>query len=366
MSSNSFLQQDSPKERSSAEERIELSGILPEELAGHFFGVGSLGEPDPIVPVEYVKKMALPYSYAITSLREEDMIRQFAALVEGYEEQGDFILDIDLQTYREITSNDEPLLLDKEHGHSLYLMNDGTKYSNFKTQQTAPATMCFSTRDIGGKQHITKNMFHFFQRLMTRIAEGQVNHLKKLCEKIIFCQDDPGLGFVIDMIGRDLVPGLTVEEIIERTDRIYPNGVIPAFHYCDDWRAVKVDDWYPLWESRPKIAHIDLVRYLPELDQTQAEKVNEFLKRGGGLALGVLPNVDDSYSDPLLKTLENNLNDSLKRLNESGVDMDLLRKSAMISTQCGLSGASPALCREIHEESPQFQDIFFLNLDKIQ
>ena len=142
--------------------------------------------------------------------------------------------------------------------------------------------------------------------------------------------------------------------------------MIPAFHYCDDWRDVKVDDWYPLWESRTKIAHIDLVRYSPELDQTQAEKVNEFLKRGGGLALGVLPNVDDSYSDPLLKTLENNLNDSFQRLNESGVDMDILRNNAMISTQCGLSGASPALCREIHEESPQFQDIFFLTLDKIQ
>lgn len=360
------MQQDSPKERSGAEECLELTGILPEELAGHFFGVGSLGEPDPAVPVEYVKKISLPYSYAITSLREEDMIRQFAARVEGYEEQGDFILDIDLQTYREITSDDEPLLLDKEHGHSLYLMTDGTRYSNFKTQQTAPATMCFSTRDAGGKQHITKNMFHFFQRLMTRIADGLVNHLRKSCDRIILCQDDPGLGFIIDIIGRNLVPGLTVREIIERTDSIYPDDVLPAFHYCDDWRHVEVDGWYPLWESRPKIAHIDLVRYSPELDQVQAKKINKFLKRGGGLALGVLPNVDDGYSAPLLKTLETNLNDSFKRLNDSGVDIDLLRNSAMISTQCGLSGASPALCREIHEESPQFQDIFFQTLDRIQ
>ena len=325
-----------------------------------------MGELDPPVPVEYIKKIALPYTYAITSLREEDMIRQFAALVEDYEEQGDFILDVDLQTYREITSDDGPLLLDKEHSHSLYLMMDGTKYSNFKSQQTAPATMCFSTRDSGGKQHITKNMFHFFQRLMTRVAQGQINHLRKSCERIILCQDDPGFGFVIDMIGRDLVPGLTVREIIERTDRIYPDGVIPAFHYCDDWRQVEVDGWYPLWESKPKITHIDLVRYSPELDQTQAEKVNDFLKKGGGLALGVLPNVDDGYSDPLLKTLETNLNDSFKRLNESGVDIGLLRTSTMISTQCGLSGASPALCREIHAESLQFQEIFFQTLDRIQ
>ncbi|MFW9981643.1 MAG: hypothetical protein ACFFE3_06990, partial [Candidatus Thorarchaeota archaeon] len=333
--------------------------MISEKLAGHFFGVGSLGEPNPSVPIDYVKKLILPYSYAITSLRDEDMIRQFAALVEDYEEKGDFILDIDLQTYREITSEDEPLLLDKDHGHSLYLMMDGTRYSYFKTQQTAPATMCFSTRDVGGKQHITKKMFHFYQRLMMRVAEGITNHLRKSCDKIILCQDDPGLGFVIDMIRRDQVPRLTVEEIIDKTDRIYPENVIPAFHYCDDWRQVEVDGWYPLWESPLKIIHIDLVRYSPELDQTQSEKMNEFLKRGGGFALGVLPNVDDGYSAPVLETLESNLRNCLILLSESGVDMDRIRTNSMLSTQCGLSGASPTLCREIHEKSSQFHDIFF-------
>ncbi len=294
------------------------------------------------------------------------MIRQFAALVDDYEEQGDFILDIDLLTYHEITSDDQPLILNKEHGHSLYLMMDGTMYRNFKTQQTAPATMCFSTRDIGGKQHITKKMFHFFQRLMTRIAAGQVDHLSKSCENIILCQDDPGLGYVIEMIGRNQVPGLSVREVIERTDRIFPEGVIPAFHYCDDWRQVKVDEWYPLWESRTKIAHIDLIRYPPELNHKQSEKVNAFLKRGGGLILGILPNVDDGYSEPLLKTLETNLERSFKQFYQSDVDIEKLRDSSMISTQCGLYGASPALCRKIHENSLQFQNIFYRILDRIQ
>jgi hypothetical protein len=339
--------------------------LISKELVGHFFGVGSLGEPNPSVPLEYIKKQILPYSYAITSLRNEDMIRQFAALVDDYEEQGDFILDIDLQTYREITCEYEPLLPDKDHCQSLYLMMDRSKYSIFKTQQTAPATMCFSTRDVGGKQHITKKMFHFYQRLMKRVADGQFNHLSKSCEKIILCQDDPGLGFVIDMIKRNQVPGLSVEEIIERTDRIYPDSVIPAYHYCDDWRQVELDGWYPLWESKLKITHIDLVRYSPELEQIQTEKINEFLKRGGGLVLGVLPNDDDSYVAPVLETLESNLYGRLKLLSESGVDMDRIKTNTMISTQCGLSGASSTLCKEIHEKSPRFQDIFFQTLDKI-
>jgi hypothetical protein len=360
------LQQDGQKKGASPEECNDLTGILPEELAGHFFGVGSLGEPDPEVPLEYIKKISLPYTYATTSLRNEDMIRQFASLVEDYEEQGDFILDINLHQYREITNDEEPLLMDKDHAHSLYLMMDGTNYPNFKTQQTAPATMCFSTRDTNGKQHVTQNMFHFFQRLMSRIARGQLDHLKKSCDRIILCQDDPGLGHVIDSVSKGLVPNLNIKEIIERTDSVFPDDVIPAFHYCDDWREVEVDGWYPLWESRPKIAHIDLVRDPPTLDQAQVEKVNGFLKGGGGLALGILPNVDDGYSSPLLETLETNLRECFMIMNDRGIDMELVRTNSMVSTQCGLSGASSDFCREIHETSHEFRNIFFLVLDGIQ
>ncbi|MHA2057964.1 MAG: hypothetical protein ACW979_10075 [Candidatus Thorarchaeota archaeon] len=332
-------------------------------MAGHFFGVGSLGEPDPMLPVEYVKKLKLPYTYSITALREEDMIRQFAVLVDGFEEDEDFTLDIDIHLYREMIRNDDPLMLDKQHGHSLYLMMNGTKYPFFKSQQTAPATMCFSIRDSGGKQYVTQKMFHFFVRLMSRLAIGQVKHLREFCDIIILCQDDPGLGHVFEMINQGQIPGLSLKEIIQKTDSIYPDSVIPAFHYCDDWRLLDFDGWFPLWESKSKLAHIDVFRYPPEVNQDQAEKMNEFMKRGGGLALGVLPNIDDSYSKPIIETLEINLNRSFQLLKDSGVDMDLVGRNTMISTQCGLSGASPELSRKIHEESSKFQEVFLQILE---
>jgi hypothetical protein len=91
--------------------------------------------------------------------------------------------------------------------------------------------------------------------------------------------------------------------------------------------------------------------------------MNEFMQHGGGLALGVLPNVDDSYSQSILETLEINLNQSFLLLKESGVDLDLLERNTMVSTQCGLSGASPELSRKIHEESPNFHEIFLQTLE---
>ena len=340
-----------------------LESILPEALVGHFFGVGSLGEPVPTVPIEYVKKLKLPYAYSITSLPEEDMIRQFGVLVEDFEKKGDFILDVDIHTYREIVNEDNPLMLDKDHGHSFYLMNDGTHYPLYKTQQTAPATMCFSIRDSDGRQHTTRNMFHFFQRLMKRIANGQIEYLQEFCDTLILCQDDPGLGFVSHMIEQGKILGLRLRDIIQMTDKIYPDSVIPAFHYCDDWRQLKFDDWYPLWESKPKLVHIDVVRFPPAIGQQQADKMNEFMKRGGGFAFGVLPNVDDSYSKAILETLEANLKHCFQLMRQNGVDLDLVSKNSMVSTQCGLSGASPELSREIHEESPKFQEIFLQCLE---
>ncbi|TFG28628.1 hypothetical protein EU528_10935 [Candidatus Thorarchaeota archaeon] len=331
---------------------------MPIQLVGHFFGVGSLGEPDATIPMEYISKLQLPYVYQLTSLRDEDMIRQFAAVIDEFEEDGDFILDVDINTYREITSEDDPILPAEKNIRAIYTLMDGTEYPFFKTQQTAPSTMCFSIRNSDGQQLVNRSMFHFFTRLMARIAQGQLNHIMENCRTIIFCQDDPGLGFVKNMIESGKVTDITLEQIIEKTDSIYPGNVIPAFHFCDDWRSLKKDDWYPLWESKPKLAHIDVVRYPPEVDSEQAEKINQFLQNGGGFALGVLPNVDDGFSESVLDTLRANLTRTFRAFAESGVNLKLVKRNSMVSTQCGLSGASPKLTRDIHELSPEFHTIF--------
>ena len=293
------------------------------------------------------------------------MIRQFAALIDEFEDSGDFILDIDIYTYRDITENDEPLSVEEKNFHSLFSMMDGTRYPYFKTQQTAPATMCFSIRGSDGKQLVNRYMFHFFESLMRRIALGQYNQLSKYCDTIILCQDDPGLGFVKQMIETGRVKDLAIRQIIKLTDGIYPKQVIPAYHYCDDWRILKHDSWFPLWESKPKIVHIDVNRYPPQIDTEHAEKINAFLIRGGGLALGILPNTDDAYVKPILQTLEENLVKTLETCQKSGIDINLLESNSMVSTQCGLSGASPELTGEIHKLSSEFRSIFLKAIEYV-
>ncbi|MGY5875444.1 MAG: hypothetical protein RTU30_06845 [Candidatus Thorarchaeota archaeon] len=340
--------------------------LLADELVGSFFGVGSVGEKEPTTPLSSVKNLSMPYVYQVTGLPEEDMVRQFAYLIEGFEDEGDFIVDVDLYTFREMTEEDTPLIPDIDHSHSLYHLMDGTHYQYFKTQQTAPITMCFSTRGSDGKQHLTQSMFHFFTSLMSRIAVGQMEHLSSNCGTIVFCQDDPALGLVIEMLKQNQIPGLSLSRIMQATEAVYPPNVVPAYHYCDDWRNLEIVGQHILWDGPPKLAHIDVVSYNPTIDSEQAEKLNSFLERGGGLALGVLPNVDDAYTKPVREILVERLHATLDELIKSGVSPELLGQNTMVSTQCGLSRASGKLTREIHESSSEFSIIFEDTIRKLR
>jgi hypothetical protein len=334
-----------------------MKPLLPPELVGHFFGVGSLSTINPSEPLDYIQALTLPYLYQLPNIREEDMIRQYGAMISGFEEEGNFILDMDIYTYRDIVRSDEPILPDKDHFRSHQLFLAKTRFNFLKTQQTAPATMCFSIRDRAGSQLISLNMFHLFVNLMKRVALGQVKHLSPITQELILCQDDPSLGLVFKSITDGKVRGLSPRKIIRDTDQIYPSEVIPAFHYCDDWREVKIGDWYPLWEEKPKLMHIDIVSYLPVIDEEQAEKVNGFLDAGGGFALGILPNLDDKYTMSVKEYLPKHLNEAFKAFQQSGVSLDLLVENVMISTQCGLPRASDELIRDIHESASDFPNI---------
>ncbi len=332
--------------------------VLPFDLVGHFFGVGSLNEKEERAPLEYIPKLKVPYAYQIPSKREEDMIRQFGAYIDGFEEEGDFILDIDPSSFQEMIENDDPISPSKDYFGSLFLLKEQDSFDIFKTQVTAPATMCFSTRGSNGKNHVSPQMFAFYSSLISRVSQGMVEFLEDMASTTIICQDDPAFGFIREMIENKQIHGLDMKKMLKKTDSLYPERVIPAYHYCEDWRELKIDEEYILWNSKPKIVHIDVVAYDTSIDSEQAEEINHFLQKGGALALGVLPNTDDGYDASVLVTLEHNLSNVLHNFVASGVNLDLLKESCMVSTQCGLKGASKELIIRIHEMAGVYPTAF--------
>jgi hypothetical protein len=331
--------------------------ILPEKLVGRFFGVGSLTEAVLDDAQDYVLDLALPYAYQRPESPEEDMIRQFGALLKGFEDEGTFIYDASLDAYREMLQNDNPLLPLPENFRSIYALPKGRRFPFFKSELTAPSTMCYSIRGIDGKQHLTPQMFRFYSTLMSRVAKGYQKHFADSVEKMIICQDDPSFGFVAEAIKVGNAPGLTARQMMKTTDSIYPDGIIPAYHYCYDWRVLEEEDTHLIWESKPKIAHLDLITYPPVVDEAQAELMNRFLDSGGCIALGILPNVDSAYHESVIEYFRKSLRTTLSHLAATGVSMDLLQTRCLVSTQCGLSGATPSLAKEIHLHDKRYSEI---------
>jgi len=342
-----------------------VRSILPYDLLGHFLGVGSLVEKQSGEALEYVLNLKLPYTYQTPSIQEEDMIRQFGAVLENFEKEGTFIFDVDRDSFTDMMGDTDALLPYQSHFHSIYDIIEYGPFNFLKTQLTAPASMCYSIRDSSGTQLLTPQMFKFFTSLMSRISKGYFQHFKDSVQTLMVCLDDPALGFVIDMIENGKAPGLIPKQIMGSTDSILPSGVIPIYHYCYDWRILISEGSHLLWESSPKIAHLDMVSYPPNIDSEQAELVNNFLETGGGIALGVLPNIDTAYERGVLPVFEESLLRTLRLLQESGVDLSLLQSNSLVSTQCGLSGASPQISREIHngdEKYPEIVDRSFKSL----
>ena len=330
---------------------------LPPELAGHFLGVGSLVESYFGEAMDYVLNLALPYAYQRPKLPEEDMIRQFGALLDGFERDGTFIYDITLDAFNEMIEDEDSLFPEKTHFHSLYDLKDKGPFTYFKAQVTAPASMCYSIRDSSGLQHLTPQMFRFFASLIERVGKGYLEHFRDVVKTLFVCVDDPALGFVVEMIEAEKAPGLTPKHIMKVTDGMVSQFEVPLYHYCYDWRALESEGIHLLWESSPKIAHLDMVSYPPDIEPNQAELINRFLEQGGGIALGVLPNNDSAYEEPVLDVFKSSLTKTLNLLNTSGVDLNLLENNSLVSTQCGLSGASPQLSREIHLADAKYPEI---------
>jgi hypothetical protein len=328
--------------------------------------VGSLVESQFGKAWEYVQNLNLPYAYQRTVLQEEDMIRQFGVLLQDFEKAGTFIYDVTHDSFNEMLQDDTPLIPEEKYFHSLYEMIERGPFSRFKTQLTAPASMCYSIRDSSGQQQLTPQMFHFFSTLMERVGKGYLKHFKNHVQTLFVCLDDPALGFVVDLIETGKAPGLSANQIMKTTDRVLSLFKVPIYHYCYDWRSLEAEGNHLLWNSSPKIAHLDMVAYPPEIDSEQSELINTFLEKGGGIALGVLPNTDSAYNGTVLDVFKQSLSKTLTLLYKSGVDLDLLKQRVIVSTQCGLSGASPELSREIHQGDAIYPEIVASIFKQIQ
>ncbi len=166
-----------------------------------------------------------------------------------------------------------------------------------------------------------------------------------LLPTIIFV-DEPSLA----LIGASVV-ALNRDEVIRDLEEVFSaiKG-LKGTHCCGN------TDWSMLLETSVNILSFDALNYAENL-ALFADDVKKFLDRGGVLAWGIVPTVEEEIANATVESLVARLEAAMGLLVKKGIDRDLLYERALITPACGLGTVSVAaaerafkLTRQVSEQ----------------
>ncbi len=165
-------------------------------------------------------------------------------------------------------------------------------------------------------------------KLLARKAQWQEDFLKSLGTTIIFV-DEPSLA----LIGASVV-SLNREEVIRDLEEVFSalRG-LKATHCCAN------TDWSLLLETSVDVISFDAINYAQNL-ALYADEVKRFLRRGGALAWGIVPTIEEDILQATEDGLVAKLDEAMNMLVRKGIERELVYERSLISPACGLGTVS--------------------------
>ncbi len=140
---------------------------------------------------------------------------------------------------------------------------------------------------------------------------------------IIFI-DEPSLA----LIGASIV-ALNRDEVIRDLEEVFAAlSGLKATHCCGN------TDWSLLLETSVDVISFDAYNYAENL-ALFADDVKRFLDRGGALAWGIVPTVEEQIAAETVESLVARLDAAIGLLVKKGIDRDMLYARALITPACG-------------------------------
>ena len=215
------------------------------------------------------------------------------------------------------------------------------KAAYVKGQIVGPLTVALELKDQQGRPaYYQGDLRDIIVRTLALQARRQAAALSGFgCTPIIFI-DDPA----VRAYGSRLHLALSREMIIEDLDTICAaiesEKAIAGIHSCEAL------DWSLLMATRIRILSLDAYRCGPSL-QPYATQLKDFLARGGVIAWGIVPTLDDPFAESAI-SLHNRLlalwHDLFAELSER----QTLLKQSLVTPACGTGLLTPAQARRIY------------------
>ena len=310
-------------------------------------GIGSLPHPAPSDALNVVLKNfpTIPYWPQLPRRDfRESMYAQFSeGLVGikmdvakewiGVETNDDTLNQVEAFYGRYLEENPELFAVHSDYAAGLYALRDrrdSLKEAQWvKGQVTGPISFGLKVVDQNLRPMLYDDTLRdVLVKYLARKAQWQENFLSALGPTITFI-DEPSLA----MFGASVV-ALNRDEVIRDLEEVFSalKG-IKGTHCCGN------TDWSLLLETSVDVISFDALNYTENLALYTSD-VRRFLDRGGVLAWGIVPTVEEEIAAANVDGLAARLDAVIALLVKKGIDRDQLYAQALITPACGLGTVS--------------------------
>lgn len=227
------------------------------------------------------------------------------------------------------------------HDFTDKVTRDGKKLPFIKVQVTGPLSFAMTVTDENKRPIFFHETFRDIAvKGMGLKAAWLIERFKPLADKIIVFFDEPALSAYGSSGWLGVSQADVVESLNDVIELCLPRGAIPGIHCCGN------TDWGILMETSTRIINFDAVDYMETMG-IYADKIQDFLARGGVLAWGAVPN-DERVQVESSDQVVHRMKEGIQQLQRAGVSGELLRKRNILTPACGCAGLTVAQAQKAY------------------
>ncbi|MFC1867369.1 methionine synthase [Thermodesulfobacteriota bacterium] len=234
-----------------------------------------------------------------------------------------------------LTDDIDYFAINREYAPGLYeqinlLRHCPEKYGDYiKGHSVGPVTFSAGIRGADGKSVLSNpDLLEAFTKGLAIKALWQVRELGKSGKKPIIFLDEPclaGFGSAFSPIERREVINLLREVIDYLRER---SDTLTGIHCCGN------TDWSMIIEAGPDIINFDAYAFM-DYFLLYPDDIIRFFSGGGAIAWGIVP-TDDFKGDVTVESLYARIEKGLIRLNEYGLDPEMVAENSILTPACGM------------------------------
>lgn len=233
-------------------------------------------------------------------------------------------------SYLESRLEDYALVPDYAAGFYAFFRDGKQPVRGVKGQVTGPISWGLTVTDTKRRSLLYDEVLSDAAAKHLRLqAQWQERELRRHYGQTIIFVDEPYLS----ALGSAFV-SLPRERVIILLEEVFQGlAGLKGVHCCGN------TDWSLLLATSVDILSLDAYHYAEPLS-LYPQEVKAFLKRGGAIAWGIVPNEEEALARETVASLLSRLREAMGRLVKKGVSQSLLARQCLITPSCGLAPLS--------------------------